>query len=389
MNSSLQIQDRLSLTITINGKEMLFDRVNTLDFLQVSSSVLISIPMLHIRYIDTVDWLMKNKMLFDNAPITLSMTRPGSKLKTNSKFRINSFKETVAEGATIYDIDAYLDVPTYWNSSASEIFNGSASAALEEICTLCGIEKKTIEATTDSQLWVPRNMRYHQWARYISDRGFVSEQSCMKLGFDLLNGMVYKDVLKENPIKAEFGMATFQQNVILVTSYKPRTASGVNNNMLGYNTSMVEQLPLETTQNRTHEKVDVTVGSGKQLVMNNKVKTNAATGRVTHGYIDPGNSNENYERGMYQNKRGAALFSVGVDILTPIVTNVGLLDDVTFFIPKEQGYVKPYSSRYKVMSKAIVISGIDYYEKFQLCSTSINDTYRDGVSSSAKGPLTS
>ena len=388
MNRMIQVQDRLSLTISINGRELLFERVNVLEFLHISSSVRVSLPMLHLRYIDTVDWLTQTKSLFDGALIHVSVTRSGDN-KVTGAFRLNSYRETQLEGRNVYDIDAYFDAPKYWNSSALEVFEGSSSEALQHIATQCDIQKTSLTQTADTQLWIPGNLRYHEWARFIANRGFASESSCMKLGFDLAKGLLYKNVFEEGPLVAQFGMAITQPGVIMVTSFAPRTGSGIHNNLHGYNSAFVEQLPLETTPNRRHEKLDVNAGAGRQLLMSGTVKSRAAAGSVEFGYLDPGNSNENYERGLYQNKRGASLFSLGADVLTPLTTNVGLLDDVTFVVPKGQTYVKPYSSRYKVISKTVVVSGIDYYEKFELGALSVNDNYPDSIVSSESGALTS
>jgi hypothetical protein len=384
----IQISDRLSLTMIINGQPLLLDRVNVLSALQISTSVLLSVPSLYFKYVDTVEWIIKNKVFFDSSLIEVSITRAGQKAPTAYRFRLNSFKEEMTDGAVAYEVDAYYDAPVYWNGSTNASFSGTSSEALAYIANECDIEKTDITQTADSQLWIPHNKRYHQWARFIADRGFSSESSCMKLAFDPIKGLLYKDVFKETPATARFGMAVTQSGIIPVTSYKPKVSSGVQNNAEGYGSTFIEQLPLEDIKTRRHERLDVPVQGNKQLVISNAVRNKTQAGKVRIGYIDPGNSNENYERGMYQNIRGSYLFSLGVTVLTPSSTYVSLLDDVEFFIPKDQTYVKPYSSKYKVMSKSIILNGIDYYELFDLSSITLNDSYRDGLKESP-GPLTS
>ena len=49
-------------------------------------------------------------------------------------------------------------------------------------------------------------------------------------------------------------------------------------------------------------------------------------------------------------------------------------------------YLKAYSTEYVVVSRAIIVQGIDYFEKFELATTGLNDSFSD-VADEATGPL--
>ena len=382
----LQIKDRISVNITIDGKELPFRRMNKLVSMQISAGSVLALPMVHIQYVDSMEWVSKSRCLYDGAVIDVSVT-PVDKESRVYSFRLNSFKENRQSETITYDIDGYLNYPRYWSQSSTTQMEGSSSAVLQHIAETCGWASKDVdvESTADTQLWIPRNRRYHEWARYVAERGYSTETSCMTLAVDPEFGFRYRDLMKDGAASARFGLAVLAKDTILVSSYKPKTSSGLMNKQLGYNMKYVEQKPLSTDPFRSHQRIDVNQSQGT-LMMNGTIKKGLEAGRIRIGPIDPGNVNENYERGLYQNKRAASLFGVTLDVLTPFVTNVGLLDRVEFTAPTTVDYLRPYSTQYHVANRCIVVREVDYFEKFTLVTTSLNEEY-DTPTYSGSGSL--
>ena len=380
----LQIKDRISVIITIADKELWLDNLNVLEVLHISCSTKLSLPMLYIRYRDGVEWVGRQKLLFDGSPIEVSISRGQEPAKVYS-FVLNSYKERQDSGQLVYQIDAYAAFPKYWNNSTQESIKGSASTALSFLADTCGFKNVEIESTSDSQVWYPRNRRLHEWARDIGRRGYEGDEGCFQLAVDADGTFRYWDLMKRRSATTEFGLSTLQPGVVLVTDYKPRSASALLNKQNGYGAMRIEQKPLEISPFRIHEHISVPAPSGS-LMMSGRIKSEVDRGRIQFAPIDPGNVNENFERGLYQNERARGLFSVGMDILTPFVTETKLLDRVSLIVPKEIEYLKAYSTEYVVVSRAIIVQGIDYFEKFELATTGLNDSFSD-VADEATGPL--
>ena len=364
-----EVEGRVSVAIYINGVELAFDRSNVLDVLSISSSTQLSLPILYFVYRDAGEWMIRKGLLNEGAPIRVSIAKSGKPAR-QFEFILNSYTEVRESEQLVYAIDAYLAYPKYWIESTHLQFEGTAAAALAHIATTCGLpsDKQDIDTTSDSQVWFPYNQRYHSWARTIAGHGYTSDKGCLQLAVDMDGSFRYKDVAKKQAAKHKFGLSLFNQGLILVTSYEPRANSGVMNSFTGYQNMMVEQLPLQDNPFRNHERLDVNQTGKGSVSMSGKVRSSVDRGRVWVGPVSAGNENEHYCRGQYQNQRMANLFSVGINVLTPFVTDVRLLDPVEFIVPTRDSYLEQYSSAYVVSAKMIYLKGIDYFERFELLS---------------------
>ena len=89
---ALEVEGRISLKIYFNGKELPigYGTGLAINFVHMSSSTRIAVPMIHISLSDSVDYLVTNKLLFDNCLITI-VIGDQSNHSTTYEFRLNSF----------------------------------------------------------------------------------------------------------------------------------------------------------------------------------------------------------------------------------------------------------------------------------------------------------
>jgi hypothetical protein len=367
----LSIKGRIQLQLSINNKEFPFDRVNALDFLHMSSSVRLSLPMIHFKVLDAARWLSKEQDLVDGATIQVAVSVLDEKVVY--PFRLHTFRETLSSTGPAYEIDGYFDSVAYWLLSTPLHIKGTSNFALNKIATTCQIANYSGTPTADDQLWISKNKQYRTFAKDIMERGYVNETSCMQLAFDLNGTLIYKNLSEKRTKVAQFITSKYQSNSFIVTDFRIKSNSGFLNSVSGY-ADEVHAQSLGT--NDTFNKVTATPLTSRMMV-NTDVNKTVARGRVSFAPIDGGNTHDNYEKAFYQNMRLSNLFSFGLEIVTPDVTNLALLDYISYeakIANKEK--VSAYSGEYYITSKAIYIQGINYYEKFELV--------RQGIQTSSK-----
>lgn len=378
------VEGRLSIGIYFNGMEFPFSRANTLDFLHMVASSRIAVPMIHFRVHDVLGWVSRNSMLFDGAIITITLA-PKNQEATSYTFRLNSYKESRAGETISYEIDGYLDVPRYWSGSQQETITATSSGALEEIAGSCGLIPE-VSATSNSQQWLPRNRKYHEWAREIARAGYVSDTSCMILAVDFDRSLRYLNINSSRSIAGRFSLIDRIQGMYHVVAHKPKTFSGSSNHLGGYNSEHVQQRPAEDMRYRVHRRIDVRNDEKGNMMMSGEVKKVSSHTNVMFGPIDPGNVSETYERGFYQNKRMQSLYSVGLEILTQDLTNLGVLAAVELSTPGHES-LRIYAGRYMIAARTIYVQGINFYEKLLLIRKTLNTQDTPGSVVESSGPL--
>ncbi len=382
-----QLEGRLAVQIFFNGKEFPFKRINTLDFLHLSGSTKLGVPMLHMALIDTVNCIADEGMLADAIPIRVSIGTTGESATSTYHFRLNSWKQSQVSSGTRYEIDGYLDVPNYWNGSSMAPIRGSSSSVLSQICQDNGLTFKG-DPTSDTQVWWPRNTTNHEWARQIAERGYISDQSCMQMGVGLDKTLVYKNIASmDSSPTTKFLMTEVRADYVTITDYKPLFDNGSANNYSGYNEMRIEQNPLNDSF-RIHEKVTFNKNEQGKMMVNPSVQGRVGRGRVQFSSLNPGNVHENYERAFYQNRRVNNLFTSGLKIITPNQCKTNLLDTVSVTIDQTE-HVKVYSGLYRVAAKAIYILGVNYCEAYEMYRRTINSkmTQEEGVAQTSSKPL--
>lgn len=376
---SYEIANRLSIKILFNEEEFIFERANALIFVHMSCSTRISVPMLHMALQDNIDFLSESKHLGDAARIQLVIQSKDDKFSTTYAFRLNSYRRGPSNGGYMYELDAYIDASTYWHASAVNAIRGTSYSVISDIASTCGLTLLG-DQTTDSQVWIPRNIPYHEWARRISERGYRSDTSFMQLGLNFDKSIVYRDLSMASAPSAKFTFGEYKEGFYTAIDIAPQTNSGTLNHFSGYAESHIEQDIEKADWFTVNSQVQINKRSGDGTMMvNRKVKDAVKQARVTYGPIDVGNVHLKYEQAMYQNRRHNNTYSVRLDLVTSSATKILLLDTVTASLDKANGYLKTYSGDYRVVSRAIHIKQNEYYEKFELIRKTMNSDMTDSV----------
>jgi hypothetical protein len=274
--------------------------------------------------------------------------------------------------STDYTISGIWDNVTYWNTTSFSGVNGTSSDVLRAIADKCGFTFDG-DVTNDSQLWLPKNQSNSSFARTVASHGFLDSKSCMVLGLDLDNTLIYKNVNKVSEGKYKLLAYQDAKDSITVADFKVDFKSGFNNLLSGYHNMRYAQ---STTQEQTQEVLDTLAfaSNSRNPDYNRKVKERIARGQVRFGPIDVGNVHRNYEKASYQNARYKALFSTNIELLIPMSTPIKLLDTVNFSSQKENGSKDTVSSGvYTISGKAIYIQGATYAEKLVGCRHGTNE----------------
>lgn len=380
------IENRLRVDVQFNGVSFDFGVGNTLNFIHMSESTRLGIPMLHLSVTDITQWFKANQVLADGAVITIDVTVGPQSTGLNSvrQFRYNCHHETTSSLGRVYQIDAYLNYPTYWSGSTSTPIDGTSDDVLQNICDATGLELDSVGAN-DTQVWQPRNLAYYKFAREVAAHGYLSDSSCMSMAVTLDGLLCYVDISQMEEPQATAGIYDVTTpGIVPVVGYKPFVASGAFNQMSGYDQQRIEQDPTVTDPSRIFSAVAFNPNEGGSLLVNNSVRSGIGQGHVQFAPIEVGNNHDEYQRAYYQNKRVSNLFTAGLYLLTPTMSPVSVLDCVNVTVPNESGSLQAqelaeHSGVYRVTSKTIFIQGGNYVEKLELVRRTVKAQIPDAT----------
>jgi hypothetical protein len=296
------------------------------------------------------------------------------------KFRVNSVKITPGATGDTVDLDGYLDYPKFWIETTTQVYKDKTSnAVLAQIAQNVGLEYEG-DVTSDTQTWQGAKRRVHAFCSAVANHGLSSQTSCMKLAVCLDGKMRYKDVSKletANP-KAQLLIGDIRTGYLTVVSHLPKNSGGSANRKSGYKQTMLEYSTIRSETYRTHTNVMADINEGGAFNMNARVRAEVNAGSHNVAPIDYGNVHDDYHRAKYQNRRGTALFNVGLDVLInmPAISQpyIRVFDTVTVTAPEEQS---EQNGAYIVVSHAVMITNGQYHEKLEL-------TRRSAASEQAK-----
>jgi hypothetical protein len=363
--------DRVGIQIFINGREFPLDRVNSFETLHISCSARLFIPMMNLRIRDAARWLSKTQDLVDGVPIIITYENQG--VRRTHRFRLHNFTDVQDSTGISYSIDGYLDNPLWWLASDVQIIKGTSNEVIARIAEKCKLDYRGTK-TTDSQLWAQKNKKYHEFAKTVTRHGYVDNESCMVLAYDLDDKLFYTNVSVKKEAVAKFFTARFDQNAYTVTDVQNKNRSGIMNNISGYAEGVRNQSLFNLNQSSLKDKVDA-VKLSQKLMLHSDLYNLVNQSRVFFRPIDAGNVHSNYDAAAYQNKRIANLYAFNVEVTIAEPTkDVRLLDFVDFEAKTQDGQVAAMSGRYIVTSRVIYIQGINYNEKFELTRQGLNTT---------------
>lgn len=373
-SSPYSINGSVSLSVYIGEIEFPFTKASQLGFLHMSESSKLDIPMFHLQVTDGIEFFKQHPgLLVEGNLITFEVAARGVD-SFSYDFRINATKTEPSSSGDVVSIDGYLDYPKYWIETTRRSYvNMSTSAVLKEIAKYVGLTYVGPD-TNDSQNWYGSNSRYHSFCKEVANRGYLSENSCMKLAVDFDGDLLYTDIAEVGEPLETFTLATMEMGKVPIVSYVPKNIGGAANRRTGYRQTLGEQSAMRPTLSRTHDKIKVTVDEGGELNVNQDVKIAVRQGAHVIAPIDYGNVNENYHRARYQNNRGTSIYTFGLDIVTPVSTvgsGLTIFDTILVEAPKEQ---EELAGLYVIATKAIVIADGQYHEKFEIARRSVAST---------------
>lgn len=366
------IKDRLDFQLQIGGKSVELEN-NMIDYFHVSESVRLYVPMMSLRIKDINKFFTRNDVLVDGDTIVASIGIQKTKLVF--PFRLFSHKAIMVNGVTSYTIHAYLDVPRYWTESTNEIVNDTSSSVLTAMCSKCGLKYEGVK-TNDQQIWIPRNRRRAEFARYVSGRSYVDDQSCVQMSVGVDKVMRMKNVTEFNtfPVVQSFSNIGAQDQDV-ITDYNLINKAGFLNATTGYKDKQVRQSFLEVDEFSKDLRVKK---NSSKLMVSSAIAAGVGANRVTFAPIDVGNVSQSYEKAKYQNERLANLFAFGVEFVTPRLVTANLLDIINCDLSNPgAASVKAMSGKYMVTSRVWYMENMNFYQKVE--------AFRQGLNTSKEG----
>jgi hypothetical protein len=370
------VQGRIEVTILINGTEFPLDAINTLNYLQIAWTTRTILPTFRLGVFDGRH-VLDNLDLQDGIPVSI-VVKPLGFNSVTFNFRKYDHTKTFNGSGFTYEMDGYLDFPKFWTGTTLAGIRGTSSDALSSIASQCGLTFDGV-ATSDSQLWMPRNRTFGEWAYAIKKRGFISETSYMELGINPDGTMVYRDVTQLPAPQVTLILGQFKQGAFTAMDYMPKARSGLNNKMTGYqNTRYQQSMVIADSLSTPNSTVDIQPDTTAPLY-NKTVQGLVQRGYQSYGGIDVGNTHDNYERAMYQNIRVANTYSLDVEFLVQTPTNMSLFDTFTFSVDQESNKQDaPYAGTYTTVGRSMLITGAQFAEKILGTRQGLNTTYTQG-----------
>lgn len=369
------VQGRIEVSVFINNVEFPLDAMNTLNFLQIAWTTRSILPTFRLGIFDARHVLDKVE-LQDGIPIRLVIKPLGLDTITFN-FRKYDHTKTFNGTGFSYELDGYLDFPRFWTGTTLAGFRGTSSDALSNIASQCGLKFDGV-ATSDSQLWMPRNRTFGEWAYSIKQRGFVSSASYMEVGVNPDGTLLYRDITQLPAPQKTIILGQYKQGAMTAMDYMPHARSGLNNKMTGYQNSRYAQSMTGQIATTPYTQVTVDVDTTSPLY-NKTVQDLVQRGYQSYGAIDVGNTHENYELAIYQNLRIANTYSLDVEFLMQSPTNLGLFDTFVFSVDQEVNKQDAaYAGTYTTVGRSMVVSGGQFAEKILGTRTGLNTQYTQG-----------
>jgi hypothetical protein len=367
-----KINEQISGSLFIAGKEFVLDYGNSLKSLHLRVSTLITVPELCISLIDTLNQ-MPNYGLQDGAQIILQLN---GQLNLTRKFRVYRWTRSPAPLGFQFTIECYIDSPRYWLGTSNAAITGSSAQVLQQITETCGLTWDPNNAnSSDSMLWLPGNQTFGNFARQIARAGYISDTSHMVLCVDSMGKMRYRDINANPAPKVTVGYtvpssgnSSFQQ----IIDFTPITKSGTTNAVGGYLHARYVQ-PIEgqgSTIDQLEDELSFTPDAQYPL-LSSDVRSKMVRGSVSFSAIDFGNVHPNYERARYQNTRYDLLNSLIGEVLFPFQTAWEPCDNFNLALPADLSSSQ-YDGEYTIQTKVIFIQGVTYNEKIVAVKNGLN-----------------
>jgi len=394
----IPVRDQIFLDIKINDKD--FDKAmqNFLEHIEILEDTASGIPTLSLIINDMQDILSTDQPFSDGDKITIRIGKDIQEISENYPFdfRLFSWQAKRTQAGMTYTITAVLDRYSYIKNISTFYQEGNSLDVLSAIAGKCNLDFVTNANSSDKQVWLNIADTRSVFAKKIVSHSYIPS-GALALAVTANGNMVCKDIvktLKESPktiftsipedsntpsetysgnakLSTPSSNANSDTPTKVVREYNPSSSSGFLNSWVNYGFSLHEDLL--TGDHFKHKDLSVDPGSGT-IAINNEIKSQVDTGKVTYAPQDCGNTHEKYWYAYYQNLRIMALFSQRVTILIDEVSNLDLLDLVELRLYNNSGILNAFSGKYVVASKKTIIRGTKYAEILEVYRMSVNKT---------------
>lgn len=369
------VANSIEVSVFINNVEIPLGVNNLLNFLHMGNTTHGGLPTCHFAITD-VERVFDTISLQDGIPIRITV-KPGTTTTQTYNFRKFHSKKVFNGNAYVYEVDGYWDAPKYWMSTSVAGIRGTSSDVLSQIASTCGLKYDGV-TTNDSQLWMPRNRTYFEFANKTVSRAYLNDQSCMNFGVDLTGTLLYRNVNALPSPTKKLIHAQLVQGAYTVMQYTPMAKSGLNNKMTGYANARNDQSTILTADSTAYSTLQVTSDSTSRL-FNDTLASQVARGYQSYGGLDVGNTHESYEKAVYQNLRYGNLFSLDVVFFMYTPTDITLFDTFSFAADNEyEQQDVDYSGNYATVARAMFITGATYSERILGTRQGTNAQYTQG-----------
>lgn len=355
----INLQNHMSVSLYIDGAELPIDGAMTLGHFKGKASLTRKVPTFNMELVDTIGAVSAAGLMHDGAKIQLVLEVAG--IKQTYNWRLFKWHRVPNGRVASYWVEGYLDSPLWWAGTSTSVVQGTSSEVIARIAQQCSVACE-VDPTADAKLWVQQGRTYSTFAAHIARHGWASDASCMVLGYDMSNLIVYKDAgAVKNPVwRVTNGKV--DDKSIYVHAYFPESHAGAGNKHAAYQSTLHRQSLVKPS---VHKHLTVTPNTANPQ-RNSQIVDTIQTGYPRHSLIDVGNSSEVTELGRHQNIRIGHLFTqkiTAVSTMQPMPFR--LLDWVEYDMSLETYAQRDieHSGSYITTERVFLIQGTQYFDQ--------------------------
>ena len=357
---SYVIQDRIEVSVLFGELNYPLGQLNSLNFLHMGSSIRMLVPTLCIGITDQMG-IMNTGILKDGLQIRVVIKPVGSTESMTHRFVLSGLKYTNTGMGTQFTVYGYGGNTLYFAGTSTEGIRASSNEVIEQIANRCGLTYDGTD-TNDVQLWMPQNRLNSVFARRTAGAGYVDNRSLMKLGLCMNGTLRYKNLNSVTDLKLRLLQGKTEKGFLPIVDHAPKVENGSSNVFSGYALQRFKQ----STETPGVEDTLTFIPDSRTPMIDVEMKSRIKRGLADFGPLDFGNTNESYDKALYQNRRYSSLYSVGCDFLTVYHSGLLLLDRIEFTGEQESGETNDsVTGQYVVSGHAILVQGPNYYEKIE------------------------
>lgn len=372
----LSVEGRIYLRINIGGIDLPENSVG-LTQLILQSDCKMGFPAMQLELEDTYKLLNNPQfiVLKDGLPVTITVGRTEADSQTY-RFRLFSPRRSSSEINPSYVLTGYYDAPGYIFESTNEAFKGTSSEVIKTIAEKFGLTYVG-DPTSDSQIWYGGNKRYYLFANHLKEHAYSGNRGLRVMGITIDGRLLYLDY---NKIEAKsdglkFAYSPNTNNVFPISEHKVLDNPGFTNATRGYKYSLIEQDIEEQVAPHT----DIEIRKMADVPnLESEIHGKISQGMIQFSPIHGDTVHDNYYKAYHMNNRGYYLNNSGICLMTNFPTQRDLFDPVQVSLQKNtgsQGTSTPdevYDGEYIIVSKQVIVKGINYAERFWMNRCGIN-----------------